>query len=208
LTEFFSFFLTGALLGLTAGISPGPVLTLVISETIRKNRQAGIKVALSPLITDFPIILISLLLLSGFDQSRTALGIIALAGALFLLYLGYDCLKFKDLNPDLENPGPGSLMKGAAANLLNPHPYLFWITVGAPIVFKAWQVNGWAVAAFFLSFYLFLVGSKIMVALLVHRSKAFLNSRGYTWIIRGLGIILFIFALFFLLDGIKMLSGS
>jgi len=203
-----SFISAGIVLGLTAGISPGPVLTLVISETLRYNRKEGIKVALSPLITDLPVIVVSLLILSKLGKSETILGLIALAGGMFLLYLGYDCLKFRNFNPDLENPGPGSLMRGVTANLLNPHPYLFWITVGAPTVYKAWQVSGWAVAAFFLSFYFFLVGSKILIALLVHRSKAFLNSSFYVWIMRGLGIILFIFALLFLLDGIKMLSGS
>jgi len=54
-----SFFMTGTLLGLSAGIAPGPLLTLVISETLQKDIKAGIRVALAPMFTDVPIIVIS-----------------------------------------------------------------------------------------------------------------------------------------------------
>ncbi len=46
--------LTGTVLGITAGISPGPLLMLVISQTIRFGHREGIKVSLTPLITDAP----------------------------------------------------------------------------------------------------------------------------------------------------------
>jgi threonine/homoserine/homoserine lactone efflux protein len=54
------FLSAGTLLGLAAGFAPGPLLVLVISETLRHNIKAGIKVSIAPLITDVPIILISL----------------------------------------------------------------------------------------------------------------------------------------------------
>jgi threonine/homoserine/homoserine lactone efflux protein len=198
----------GAVLGLSAGISPGPLLTLVITETMRHNSKEGIKVALSPLITDLPIILVSLLILSGFGSSSEILGLISFAGGIFVSWLGYECLKTKQLMPDLENPAPGSLKKGIVANLLNPHPYLFWITVGAPMVIKARQTGISAVIAYFLSFYILLVGSKITIALLVDKSKGFLKSRAYVWIMRILGIALLVFAVLFFLNGIKMFISS
>lgn len=206
LVDLFSLLASGAVLGLTAGISPGPVLTLVISETLRKDRKAGIKVALSPLITDIPIILISLLLLSGLKQSDTALGIIALTGSVFLVVLGIDCLKFKGMRPDVTGSGPGSLWKGVTANLMNPHPYLFWITVGGPMVVRGWQTGFLAVFFFFLSFYMSLVGSKVIVALLTERSKTIMNDRGYIRIMQILGIALFVFAALFFAEGIKTLA--
>lgn len=38
----------GSILGLSAGMSPGPLFALVISETIAHDIRAGIKVALVP----------------------------------------------------------------------------------------------------------------------------------------------------------------
>ena len=86
-SETATYILLGATLGLSAGISPGPLLALVISESLQHGRKEGIKVALSPLITDLPIILISILLLAGLGKSSAAIGLIAFAGALFLVFL-------------------------------------------------------------------------------------------------------------------------
>ena len=54
------FLFIGLLLGLSSGISPGPLLTLVIAETLRYGLGAGIRVAITPFITDLPIILLTL----------------------------------------------------------------------------------------------------------------------------------------------------
>lgn len=50
------FIIMGAIFGFIAGISPGPLLTLVITETITHNKSEGIKIAIAPLITDLPIL--------------------------------------------------------------------------------------------------------------------------------------------------------
>ncbi len=65
----------GAVFGLTAGISPGPLLTLVISETIRHNKTEGVKIAVAPLITDIPIVLLTIFILSKMASSDIVLGI-------------------------------------------------------------------------------------------------------------------------------------
>ena len=51
--------LVGFLLGAPAGFSPGPMLVLIISETLRRGIHAGAKVAFMPLITDIPLLLFS-----------------------------------------------------------------------------------------------------------------------------------------------------
>jgi len=51
--------LSGVLPVLSSGLSPGPLLTLDLTQIIKHNRAEGIMVAISPMITDLPIILIS-----------------------------------------------------------------------------------------------------------------------------------------------------
>ena len=43
-------------LGLGAGLTPGPLLGLVINETLRSGWRAGVLVAIAPLIADTLII--------------------------------------------------------------------------------------------------------------------------------------------------------
>jgi threonine/homoserine/homoserine lactone efflux protein len=56
-------------------------------------------------------------------------------------------------------------------NFLNPHPYLFWGAVGAPVVVQAWAQSPWQAAGFVIMFYLMLVGSKVVLALVLHRFR-------------------------------------
>jgi len=202
----FPFLFTGILFGLVAGISPGPLLALVIAETLTHSRKEGILVALAPLVTDLPILFISVFLLSKFSHSHFILGAISLMGALFIGYLAYESISVKAGRLNLQKIEPHSLRKGIIANFLSPHPYLFWIAVGAPMTLKACEVNLLSACLFILGFYLFLVGSKIFVAFVVDKSRDFLKSRAYIYTIRLLGVVLLIFAVLFLKDGFTLLG--
>jgi threonine/homoserine/homoserine lactone efflux protein len=196
----------GVFFGLTAGISPGPLLTLVITETLQHNKTEGIKIAISPLITDIPIIVITYFIFSKFSQFNIVLSLISFLGGIFIAYLGYEAIKSKGLDINVQRLKSDSLKKGVTANFLNPSPYLFWLTIGTPIAFKAYGISLVTVILYFLSFYTLLIGSKICIVLIVERSKTLLDNRAYIWAMRILGITLFIFAIFFFYDGIKILS--
>ena len=196
----------GTLLGLASGFAPGPLLVLVVAETLRHDVKAGIKVAIAPLITDVPIIVISLLVLNRLAHFRTILGGISILGGLFILYLGYESIKTKGLEFNLPPTISNSFKKGVITNALNPHPYIFYVTVGAPIIFKAFKQN-FALAFLFIgSFLIFLVGSKVILALVVERSRAFLKGPVYIWLMRILGALLLFFSIMLFRDGLRLLG--
>jgi threonine/homoserine/homoserine lactone efflux protein len=186
---------TGLFLGLWAGLAPGPMLSLVITQTLQHNTKEGIKVALSPLVTDSPIIVLCLIVLSRGTHSDWLLGTISFAGGLYLLYLTYESIRLKPQAGSAQREQPGSFRKGILVNFLNPHPYLFWITVGSPLLIKAWKDSSLALVLFLVSFYGLLVGAKILLALLVGRARGLLGSRGYLALMRLMAVALLIFAL-------------
>lgn len=196
----------GIILGLSAGFAPGPLLALVISETLQHNIRAGIKVALAPIITDLPIILVSLFILAKLSDSDAVLGTISLGGGLFLLFLGYQSLKMEGINLEIPNVRPKSLSKGILTNVLSPHPYLFWLAVGAPTMTTAIHKNLFAGGAFLGGFYVCLIGAKIVVAILSGKSKSFLTGSSYRAIIQCLGIFIIILAGKLFYDGLKLLQ--
>jgi threonine/homoserine/homoserine lactone efflux protein len=201
------YFLTfGTVLGLSAGLAPGPLLTLVISETIQHDVKSGIKVALDPILTDLPIIILTFFVLSRLSNFHTILGIISLAGGLFILTLGSQSICTKGIEVNIKGTRSKSLTKGIFANLLNPHPYLFWLSVGAPTMTKAISVNVLVLIAFIASFYVSLVGSKIIVAILTGKTRAFLKGRMYIYIMRFLGLALCVLAFVLFYDGLKLLG--
>jgi threonine/homoserine/homoserine lactone efflux protein len=89
---------------------------------------------------------------------------------------------------------------------LNPHPYLFWVTVGAPLILKAGEDSLLSPLMFVSCFYLLLVGSKMFLALIVGKSSTFLTSRGYIYVMRILGGMLAVFALFLFKDALIFLG--
>lgn len=202
------FLTAGLVLGLSAGFSPGPLLMLVISETLHHGTRSGVRVALSPIITDFPIIAATLLLLVKLSGYHGLLGAISLAGGLFVLYTGYESLRTRPVQLDLPRERPKSLRKGVLTNFLSPHPYLFWTTVGAPLLTKSLNIGLAPFFAFIGSFYLSLVGAKIILAVAVGRSRAFMGSSVYLYIMRILGILLSFFALLLFREGYRLLTGN
>ena len=192
----------GTLLGLAAGFAPGPLLFLVLRESLHHGSPAGIRTALAPLISDPPIILLSFFLVAEIARYDLILGLISLAGAALVGHLGWDSLKTADIQVDLNQPASSSLRKGVLINVLSPHPYIFWFTVGAPIILQARDSGPLAITLFLGGFYFFLVGSKIFLAVLIGRSRNFLGSRAYLIIMRLLGVLLLLFAGRLLLDAV------
>ena len=75
--------------------------------------------------------------------------------------------------PSVDTVPARSLQKGVIANFLNPSPYLFWISIGAPLIVNAWREGPIAAFSFIFIFYALLVGSKVAIALAVGKSRNF-----------------------------------
>jgi threonine/homoserine/homoserine lactone efflux protein len=199
---------SGVLLGLFCGLAPGPLLALVLAQTLRHGPREGCKIALAPLVTDAPIIVLALALAAKLEQLRLLLGIVSMAGGAFVLYLAWE--GFRPAREAAEDPveRPGSWFKGIATNLLSPHPWLFWLTVGAASLAKAMAQSGPAAAVFLCGFYLLLVGSKLLVVLLAARSRNLLAGRPYRAVMGVLAVLLACFALLLFREGWKHLAGT
>jgi threonine/homoserine/homoserine lactone efflux protein len=164
-----------------------------MTETLRSGIGAGMRLAVAPLITDAPIILVALILMPRLNTSRPLMGVISLAGAAFITWMAIESMLYQGTTEARPKPA-ASIWRGVLANALNPSPYLFWFTVGGSLVLRTADQNPTAAAVFILVFYACLVGSKMALALVLGRYRHFLHSGSYVWTLRGLGGVLLIFA--------------
>ncbi len=205
-TEILATLSSGIVLGLSAGLTPGPLLTLVLAQSVRHGTREGMKVALAPFLTDVPILVVSILLLRWLSQYGPVLGAVSLVGALFVLWLAWESFSVRGL--ELADPAgdPKSLRRGALVNFLNPNVYVFWLTVGSPIILKAWARTPLAAVGFLAGMLGCLVGCKMALAVIAGRSRRLLAGRGYVVVMRALGVLLVLFAVLMLYDGLRLLG--
>lgn len=236
---------SGALLGLTCGVTPGPLFALMIGETLKRGKRAGIAVAAAPLITDLPIILVTVLVVTGLSRSGLVLGLISIAGGLFVGKLGIGTIlstlpgktragrRMRKPETTLRKAepaagagetapsgeaetgipaetakAPGGLGNAIVANFLNPGPWIYWLTVGAPLIVGAWNRSPLLAGTYLAVFYAFLSGSMMIIVLIAAKGGERLNGAGHAWVMRALGAMLAGFAIWFLYGGALRLAAS
>ena len=155
------YLLQGIGYGLAAASQPGPFQTYLISQTLTRGWKRTLPAALAPLVSDGPIILICVLVLSQVPAGMQR--ILYIAGGLFILYLAYGTYNswknFDSRLPSVETGTQQSILKAALMNALSPGPYIFWTLVTGPILLKGWRetpVNG---IGFLIGFYVTLISS-------------------------------------------------
>ncbi len=183
--------LLGIALGLGAGISPGPLLGLVLTSTLRRGFGAGVRVALVPLPTDAPIVLLSVFVLESLPAMAVrALGV---AGGAYVIYLGAGTLRgarTAELSAARNASSRRDILQGALVKALSPHPWLFWISVGGPLLVNAWGDAPVRGVTFLVGFYGLLVGTKVVVARAATTGRQRMSERWYQRALLGAGVLL------------------
>jgi threonine/homoserine/homoserine lactone efflux protein len=193
--------LLGLSLGLGAGLAPGPLLALVVTATLERGFAAGARVAVAPLLVDAPIIVACVLVLDALPAA--ALGWIAIAGGLYVAWLGLEAVA-RHRGAPAETAATGELRRGALVNVLSPHPWLFWLGVGGPILVDAGSTG--RAAGFVVAFYALLVGTKLALAALVAGGRRRLvGTAGHRRALAAAGGLLVAAGALLVVQGVQML---
>lgn len=142
--------------GFAAAVQPGPFQTYLISQSLRQGWRRTLPASLAPLLSDGPIILLAILVLSQLPATwERALQV---AGGLYVLYLAWGAFRaWREQGmqgaEDATVRGDHGLVKAALTNALSPGPYLFWGMVTGPILLQGWREAPIRGVGFLLGFY-------------------------------------------------------
>jgi len=168
------YLIQGATYGFAAAVQPGPLSTYLVAETLNSGWRRTFPAIFAPLISDGPIAVAMLLLLSR--TPARVLQMLALPGGLFVLYLAFGAWR------TWRSSGGGSqidaargnrtLLRAALVNFLNPNCYLGWSLVLGPMLLRGWReapAHGLAVVT---SFYVTMVAAMAGLVMLSHGARS------------------------------------
>ncbi|MBL8118123.1 MAG: LysE family transporter [Anaerolineae bacterium] len=144
----------GVSIAFAAGSIPGPFTTFLITKTLSQGWRKTIVAIFAPLISDIPIIFLSVVVLRQFPPE--IIRFIQFAGGVFLLWLAYGIWKQFRAGGTFQTNDPNprkTLSQALVMNWLSPGPYIFWATINGPLLVQGLNQSVWAGAAFLAAFY-------------------------------------------------------
>ncbi len=154
--------------GFAAAVTPGPLAIYLISQAMAAGWRRALPVAFSPLISDGPIAILVLAILSQVPSSSVEL--LRIPGGLFIFYLAHGAYRSWAANdatgPTSVNTGSDNLWKAAVVNWFNPNVYLSWSIVLGPIVLGGWKKSASMGLVPLLGFYVTMIGTMIAMVVL------------------------------------------
>jgi threonine/homoserine/homoserine lactone efflux protein len=192
--------LIGLSLGATAGVSPGPLLVLVVIQTLRHGWRGGMATAVAPVLSDALVIMLVVLALDRLPH--WTLSVIGLLGGVYLaVSAGLQWRNGAAVDHAVSDAAPSgtdgwrALLQGALVNLLSPHPWITWAAVLGPLIVREWRSGPAGAFSLVAAFYLALIGAKVVVALLLARFRHRFTPRAYATTMRSATVVLGILGL-------------
>lgn len=187
--------LIGAALGFFAGIVPGPFLALVATTSLRRGLRDGLRVALVPLLTEIPVLLLSVFVLTSL--ARGVLRWVGVGAGLLVLFMAWRLeVDARDADPEgteeeLEGLR-GHYFRVAAVGLMAPSPWIFWFFFAGPLLLNRWHASPAHAVAFLVAFFGCFVGAMMLVAWAVATGRERLSHEWYRRALRVGGVLLFV----------------
>ncbi len=145
--------------GFAAAVQPGPFQTYIVTQTLNNGWRNTLLAAFAPLISDGPIIVLVLLVLSQVPAWMQRF--LYVASGPFVLYLAVNAFigwrNFETAGMAAPPSSQQSLFRAAAMNVLSPGPYIYWSLVTGPILLAGWReapANG---IGFLIGFYVAMI---------------------------------------------------
>jgi threonine/homoserine/homoserine lactone efflux protein len=149
-----AYLISGVTYGFAAAVSPGPLSMYLMSQAVSRGWRKALPAAFSPLITDGPVAVLVLALLSQVPTSLVSY--LRVLGGALILYLAYEAWKswrrFNTEDSVAAATPSSSLLKAVLINWLNPNLYIGWSVILGPMVLSGWHrapANGVAVVVGF-----------------------------------------------------------
>ncbi|MEW5717730.1 MAG: LysE family transporter [Chloroflexota bacterium] len=218
------------LIGFTGAMMPGPVTTLIVTETARRGFIAGPLITIGHSLLELAMVVALVFGLDDLLKQNAVAGTIGILGGVFLLWMGFSIARdawqgkvsFDTTHPSTPSPlrfdsaqdaaprrtlSGNPIVGGILTSIANPYWILWWATVGAAYLITFRAFGGAGVVAFYVGHSLADWVWNNVVAFVVATGRRGMTDRVYRGILIVCGAFLIALSFYFVRAGIGFLSG-
>lgn len=211
MTVLLPLYFSSFMVALSGVLMPGPIFTTTISESIRRGPTAGPRIISGHAILEGILVVALVLGLAPLLRKDLFFIGISFAGAAILVWMGLGMFRgLNGLKLDWETgtrKGGNLMAAGVLLSISNPYWVIWWATIGLSFMAHAQEAGLLGVLAFYLGHITADIVWFSLVSAAVGKGRHFISDRTYRIIIAVSALVLFGFALFFAVSGMKRLIG-
>ncbi|MBI4233549.1 MAG: LysE family transporter [Chloroflexi bacterium] len=201
--------------GLSGAASPGPLLAFNIRETVERGFWAGPSVSLGHSLLEAVVVALLALGLGRVLQTGLAGAVVALAGGIFLLWMAWGIYR-QPAGELVLTPAQGirraggarrPILGGVLVSLSNPFWFVWWMTAGAALLFRSYQLGIAGLVAFYFGHILADFSWYSAVSFAVATGRRLMTPPIYRGIMLSCAAFLALMAVYFLTCGFNFLGG-
>ncbi|HDQ06467.1 MAG TPA: lysine transporter LysE [Candidatus Bathyarchaeota archaeon] len=203
-----NFAVTVIILSASGALAPGPLFFVTISHGIKSGTKSGILFSIAHSLIEFTLVMLlalGLLSVANIPAVRLAVGV---AGGAALIVFGAMQIRGSfSYKPEETKTGKEAtrslLLLGLALTGLNPYFIVWWLTVGANLIFISLEFAGLLGVVFMYACHVWVdYAWLILVSGFAKRSSKILQFKWYRIVMAVFGAILIYYGLSFLIDSI------
>lgn len=204
-----NFAVTVVLISVSGALYPGPLFFVTISHGVKSGTKSGIIFSIAHSLIEFTLVMLLALGLLSVANEPTAMLVVGVAGGVALIVFGAIQIRGSfSYKPDEPKAGRGAtrnlLLVGLALTGLNPYFIVWWLTIGANLIFIALEFASLAGVVFMYVCHVWVdYVWLILVAALAKRGAKILRFKWYRVLIAVFGLVLIYFGFSFLIDSLS-----
>jgi threonine/homoserine/homoserine lactone efflux protein len=207
-------FLSSLLIAYSGALMPGPMLTVVLTETPRQGARAGPLVVLGHAILELLLLALLILGLGPILERPAVQAVLAVVGGFMLLATAALMLiavvrgrVVLEIEPAARTARHArTVLAGVISSLSNPYWIIWWATIGLSLVTKAYALGLLGVGAFYIGHILGDLTWYTAVSGIMAAGRRWITLRRYRGMIVVAACFLVVLAAWFLVSGVDSLT--
>lgn len=209
------FGLTSFGVGLSGALVPGPMLTVTISDSVKKGPIAGPQVVLGHIITETAMMIVILAGLGWIIGSKTAALVIGIMGGAVLVYMGYNLststndyysIQNSTINQKKSSIRHGSIFNGVVTSLSNPYFFIWWASVGCAFMYKGLELAGIVgLLGFVIGHWSADLSWYSIISFFSSHGTKIMNDKTYKIVMQVCGVFLIMLGVYFVISVLKII---